>query len=68
MIFYFIVFYGIWENIMLLYVILFNGVCKIVIEVIMILVIYLVVNWLKKKEGEDFYDMDIDFMSFLVSD
>jgi len=68
LIFYPIAFYGIWENTTLLYVILFNGVCKIAIEVIMTPVTYLVVNWLKKKEGEDFYDTDTDFTPFSVSD
>ena len=67
-IFYPIAFYGIWENSTLFYVILFNGFFKITVEVIMTPVTYLVVGWLKRKEGEDFYDTDTNFTPFSVSD
>lgn len=68
LIFYPIAFYGIWESSTLGYVILFNCFFKISIEVVMTPVTYLVVRWLKKAEGEDFYDTDTQFTPFSVSD
>jgi len=68
LIFYPIAFYGIWENQTLLQVILFNGLFKISIEVIMTPATYAVVGWLKRREGEDFYDTDTNFTPFSVSD
>ncbi|MCG8313691.1 MAG: queuosine precursor transporter [Pseudomonadales bacterium] len=68
LIFYPIAFYGIWENTTLLYVILFNGAFKIAVEIIMTPVTYRVVGWLKKKEGEDFYDTDTNFTPFSMRD
>jgi len=68
LIFYPIAFYGIWENTTLGFVILFNCAFKICIEVIMTPVTYAVVGWLKKQEGEDFYDTDTNFTPFSVRD
>ncbi len=62
--FYPIAFAGIWTFDTLLAVILFNWAFKVTVEIVMTPVTYAVVNWLKKAEGEDFYDQATNFTPF----
>jgi uncharacterized integral membrane protein (TIGR00697 family) len=62
--FYPIAFAGIWTFDTLLAVIVFNWAFKITVEIVMTPVTYAVVNWLKKAEGEDFYDQSTNFTPF----
>jgi len=62
--FYPIAFAGIWTFDTLLAVIVFNWGFKITVEIVMTPVTYAVVNWLKKAEGEDYYDKGTDFTPF----
>jgi len=62
--FYVIAFYGIWSNRQLLTVIVAQYVLKTTWEVVMTPVTYKVVNFLKQKENEDYYDRGTDFNPF----
>jgi uncharacterized integral membrane protein (TIGR00697 family) len=62
--FYVIAFYGIWSNQQLLTVIIAQYFLKTGWEVAMTPVTYKVVNFLKRKENEDYYDKDTDFNPF----
>jgi queuosine precursor transporter len=64
LLFYPIAFGGIWTFDTLLAVILFNWGFKIMVEVVMTPVTYLVVNRLKRAENEDHYDTDTNFTPF----
>lgn len=62
--FYPIAFGGIWTFDTLLAVVAFNWAFKITVEIVMTPVTYAVVGWLKRAEGEDYYDRDTDFTPF----
>ena len=62
--FYPIAFGGIWTFDTLIAVIAFNWAFKITVEIVMTPVTYAVVGWLKRAEGEDYYDRDTDFTPF----
>ena len=62
--FYVIAFYGIWSDRQLLTVIVAQYVLKTAWEVVMTPVTYKVVNFLKQKENEDYYDRGTDFNPF----
>jgi uncharacterized integral membrane protein (TIGR00697 family) len=62
--FYVIAFYGIWSNQQLIEVIIAQYVLKTGWEVVMTPVTYKVVNFLKRKENEDYYDRNTDFNPF----
>jgi queuosine precursor transporter len=64
LIFYPIAFYGIWSNEQLISVMIGNYFIKVLWEVLATPLTYLVVNFLKKAEHEDFYDKDTDFNPF----
>jgi uncharacterized integral membrane protein (TIGR00697 family) len=64
LIFYPLAFAGIWETQTLVSVILFNLVFKVAVEVLFTPITYLVVNFLKRAEHEDYYDVDTDFTPF----
>ena len=64
--FYVIAFYGIWSNQQLLSVIVAQYFLKTGWEVVMTPVTYRVVNFLKAKENEDFFDRGTDFNPFKV--
>lgn len=68
LIFYPIAFYGIWETGTIIEVIVFNGVFKILVEVVMTPATYAIVGFLKKQEQEDFYDDDTNFTPFSIKD
>ena len=64
LVFYPVAFFGIWETETLFRVLVFNWLFKISVEVLMTPLTYLVVNWLKREEGEDFFDRETDFTPF----
>ena len=68
MVFYPIAFLGIWEGTTMAQVVLFNWTFKVLIEVVFTPVTYLVVGYLKRAEGEDWYDEGTDFTPFSLKD
>lgn len=67
-IFYPIAFYGLWQTDQLLAVAIFNWIFKVSVEVVFTPLTYLIVNFLKRAEGEDFYDRGTDFTPFSLKD
>jgi uncharacterized integral membrane protein (TIGR00697 family) len=57
-----------WSGETLLAVVAFNWAFKVSVEVLMTPVTYLVVNFLKRAEQEDFYDRGTDFTPFSIKD
>jgi uncharacterized integral membrane protein (TIGR00697 family) len=68
LIFYPIAFAGIWSGESLVMVIAFNFVFKTAFEALMTPVTYVTVNYLKRKEELDVYDVDTDFTPFSLRD
>lgn len=68
LLFYPIAFYGIWDTSTLFKVAIFNWCFKVAVEVLLTPVTYLVVNFLKRAEKEDFYDTDTNFTPFSLKD
>lgn len=64
LIFYPIAFYGIFSNELLITVMLTNYVLKVLWEVLATPLTYKVVGFLKRREQEDFYDVNTDFNPF----
>ena len=64
LIFYPVAFYGVWTNGNLLTVMLTQWVLKVSWEVILTPLTYVVVGWLKRREGIDVYDEGTDFTPF----
>jgi uncharacterized integral membrane protein (TIGR00697 family) len=62
--FYVIAFYGIWSNQQLIAVAVAQYFLKTGWEVVMTPVTYKIVNFLKRKENEDYYDRETDFNPF----
>ncbi len=62
--FYVIAFYGIWSNQQLIALIIAQYFLKTGWEVAMTPVTYKIVNFLKRKENEDYYDRNTDFNPF----
>ena len=67
-IFYPIAFYGVWDNSTLIKIVIFNWLFKVGIEVLMTPFTYAICGWLKRAEGEDFYDTDTAFTPFSLKD
>ena len=67
-IFYPIAFASIWSESTLIKVALFNWVFKVIVEVVMTPLTYLVCNWLKRAEGVDYFDTDTNFTPFSLKD
>jgi queuosine precursor transporter len=65
-IFYPIAFYGFWPNDLLITVMLTNYMLKVTWEVVATPLTYKVVDFLKKKEHEDYYDKDTNFTPFSI--
>lgn len=63
-IFYPLAFYGIWNNDLLLKVMMTNYCLKVGWEVVMTPLTYQLVSFLKKKEQEDYYDVHTNFSPF----
>jgi len=68
LIFYPLAFAGIWEGETLFAVIAFNWFFKVMVEVVMTPVTYVIVGWLKRHEHEDYYDTNTDFTPFSLKD
>jgi uncharacterized integral membrane protein (TIGR00697 family) len=68
LIFYPLAFAGIWASETLVAVIAFNWFFKVMVEVVMTPVTYLVVGWLKRHEHEDYFDTDTNFTPFSLKD
>lgn len=68
LIFYPIAFLGVWEANTLWKVIMFNWIFKISMEVIFTPLTYIIVNWLKKAENEDYFDKNTNFTPFSLKD
>lgn len=64
LIFYPLAFYGLWDNETLLIVLATQWALKVGWEALLTPVTYLVVGWLKAKEGVDVYDEATDFTPF----
>ncbi len=67
LLFYPIAFYGIWPNDLLIQVMISNYCIKVAWEVIITPFTYLIVNALKRAEGEDHYDTNTNFTPFSLS-
>lgn len=63
-VFYPVAFYGIWSNEQLVGVMIGNYLIKVLWEAAATPVTYVIVNFLKKAENEDYYDADTDFNPF----
>jgi hypothetical protein len=63
-IFIVIAFSGILPNSLLVTLIISNYIFKILIEILFTPFTYKIVNFLKKKENEDYYDIDTNFNPF----
>jgi len=66
-IFYPIAFLGVWSPEMVLTVAVNNYLMKVMWEVLATPLTYRVVNYLKRKENEDYYDRDTNFTPFSIS-
>ncbi len=64
LIFYPLAFLGVWTNEQVITVMITNWLLKVGWEVALTPVTYLVVGWLKNKEGVDIFDEDTDFSPF----
>lgn len=65
-IFYPVAFYGFWPNELLIKVMITNYILKVTWEVVATPITYRVVNFLKRKENEDYYDKDTNFTPFSI--
>ncbi len=65
-IFYPVAFFGIWSNEQLVSVMIGNYFIKVLWEAIATPFTYIVVNFLKRAENEDFYDRETDFNPFTL--
>jgi uncharacterized integral membrane protein (TIGR00697 family) len=63
-IFYPLAFYGVWDNELLLQVLVIQWALKVGWEVLLTPVTYAVVGWLKRREGVDVYDERTNFTPF----
>jgi hypothetical protein len=66
--FIFIAFFGIFPNSLLLVLVISNYIFKTGVEVLFTPITYKVVGFLKKREGEDYYDLDTNFNPFLLKE
>jgi uncharacterized integral membrane protein (TIGR00697 family) len=66
--FYPIAFAGIWSGQTMLKVIAFNWTMKVIVEVVLTPVTYLVIGFLKRREGIDTYDANTHFNPFSLRD
>ena len=68
LVFYPLAFLGVWEPGEMMKIVLFNWVFKVTVETVLTPVTYLVVGFLKRAEGEDYYDDKTNFTPFSLSD
>jgi uncharacterized integral membrane protein (TIGR00697 family) len=67
-IFFPLAFVGLWPADALVRVIVFTCIFKICVEVVLTPLTYLIVNWLKRAEREDYYDYQTNFTPFSLQD
>ena len=67
LIFYPLAFWGVWDNKVVLTVMVTNWGLKILWEVLLTPVTYAVVGWLKRREGVDIFDESTNFSPFKTS-
>lgn len=65
-IFYPLAFAGVWSSDKMIEVVLFNIAFKVGVEALFTPLTYLIVNYLKRVENEDFYDRDTKFTPFAL--
>ncbi|MEO6334454.1 MAG: queuosine precursor transporter [Pyrinomonadaceae bacterium] len=65
-IFYPVAFFGTWSNELLIAVMIGNYFLKVFWEIVATPLTYLVINFLKRAEHEDFYDRETDFNPFTL--
>jgi uncharacterized integral membrane protein (TIGR00697 family) len=65
-VFYPVAFLGVWENRLVVTVMVSNYVIKVLWEAVITPVTYQVVGFLKRAEQEDYYDVDTDFTPFSI--
>jgi hypothetical protein len=65
-IFYPIAFYGFWPTDLVIQVMITNYVLKVTWEIVATPLTYKVVNFLKRKENEDYYDRGTNFTPFSI--
>jgi uncharacterized integral membrane protein (TIGR00697 family) len=65
-IFYPLAFWGVWENSLVIQILISNYFIKVMWEVAATPFTYRIVAWLKKKENEDFYDENTNFNPFTL--
>jgi uncharacterized integral membrane protein (TIGR00697 family) len=68
LIFYPLAFYGVLKTSTLVALLAFNWVFKILVEVVLTPVTYLVIGWLKRVEREDYFDENTSFTPFSLKD
>jgi len=66
LVFYPVAFLGVWENRLVLTVMISNYIIKVVWEAVVTPVTYKVIGFLKRAEQEDYYDFDTDFTPFSI--
>ena len=66
LVFYPVAFLGVWENNLVLQVMMGNYIVKVVWEALVTPVTYQVVGFLKRAEHEDYFDRDTDFTPFSI--
>jgi hypothetical protein len=66
LVFYPVAFLGVWENSLVVRVMITNYFIKVMWEAVVTPVTYQVVGFLKKAEQEDYYDVDTDFTPFSI--
>ncbi len=66
--FYPIAFLGVWSPGTMVKVVLFNWFFKVAVEAVFTPLTYLVVNFLKRAENEDYYDTKTNFTPFSLAD
>jgi len=66
LLFYPIAFSGVWDQSLILSVMITNYTLKVAVEVVMTPVTYRVVAWLKRAESEDYYDRHTNFSPFTL--
>lgn len=66
LIFYPIAFFGIWNNRLLITVLVMDYILKVLVEVVMTPITYKIVGALKRAEHEDYYDRHTNFTPFSI--
>ncbi len=64
--FVFIAFAGVWEQNLLIQVLISNYIFKTIYEILATPLTYRVIGWLKKKEAEDHYDYNVNYNPFVL--